>query len=211
MKEWVFTHNLIEIPSDVTKKIVDMKEKFKDIEIGVFGLQKYRELLTELSPDDMDELFGIRSLSTDNVNRLPECIMGIIGKISEYYNNNNIPDNSSIRPVPLDKMEFNNIPIKWRNTFRMWNMFTLEVEKILADYPDENVLEFVPVFLNKSYKDMKLQGLSPQNILDNLSEKLAGYILEHDSRYEASCIVLSSMFESCVIFEDKDKSSNPDS
>jgi hypothetical protein len=211
MKEWIFTHNLIDVPADVTKTIIQIENKATNdgIKVGIFGLQKFRDLLKNLSADDMDDLIGLRSLSAENAEQLPEVINEIIGRISEHYNNN-IMSELPIRPVPLKKMEFNLIPIRWKNIFRTWVVYSSIVENILAEYPDESIPEFAPIYINQCYLDLKKQGLDAQQILDNLCEKLAGYVQNHDSRYEASLIVLTSMFESCVIFEDNDERENPE-
>lgn len=206
MKVWLFTHNLIEVSDPLYKCLeeIEPEAKQRGITTGIFALENFKKLLPNLSNEDLEELIGIGSFNAEDIEKLPSLVNEIIEQIMGHITNEAL-SSSSIRPVPADKMDFNKIPQLWRTKLNQWIAHSPIVEDILANYPKESAAELAPAFLNEKYEQLKMQGLGPGAILDELLETLAGYVIEHDGRYEAAMLVLASMFESCIIFEDKDK------
>ncbi|PDS34696.1 hypothetical protein CO665_29530 [Rhizobium anhuiense] len=205
MKRWLFTHNLIDLP----RQMVDTYQQIRaiaqghGIETGLFDINMYRDLLPKLSEDDLEDLIGIRVFNSADLDRLPAAVSEIIAGIMEAMEDG-LPADAPITEVPLDKMDYNNIPGRWRGNLTLFLQYSPIVKEILARYPDPKAPEFAPLFLQAEYKRLKEQGLDAGTILKILHENLAGYVNENDGRQEASMAVLSSMFESCIIFEDKE-------
>ncbi|ANL39521.1 ABC-three component system protein [Rhizobium phaseoli] len=215
LKEWRFTHNLIDIPAPIVKQLFALEDEGKKhgIKVGFFGFNNFRELLSQQSADNLEELIGIRALNTAHVEELPILVSGILdGVIQEIYSSGIETKLAAlpIKPVPLDKLEYNNIPPIWRENLITWLKHAPTVEYVIENYPTEKAAELAPPYFNRQYKLLKQQHLSPTTILQTLHEQLAGYVSEHNGRYEAALAIMASMFESCMIFEDKEKAKSPE-
>ncbi|OCJ11214.1 hypothetical protein A6U86_22305 [Rhizobium sp. AC27/96] len=215
LKEWRFTHNLIEVPAPLVKELFELEIEGKKhgIKVGFFGFNNFREMLPQQSADNLEELIGIRTLNAAHVDELPKLISEILDGVIEEIYSSGIEEKLAvlpIKPVPLDKLDHNKIPPIWRENLVTWLKHAPTVEYVIAHYPTEKAAELAPPYFHEQYKLLKQQSLSPKTVLETLHEQLAGFVLEHNGRYEAALAVMASMFESCVIFEDKEKAKFPE-
>ncbi|MBY3249903.1 MULTISPECIES: ABC-three component system protein [Rhizobium] len=205
MRKWMFTHNLIDLPRPMydTLREIDVIAAQHGIESGFFDIHMFGSLLPRLSEDDLEDLIGIRVFNDADRDRLPETVSNIFAGIVAAMDQK-LPDPSEIGEVPLDKMDYNLIPTRWRNNLTLFYSYSPIVTEILAAYPEELATETIPAYLRSEYKKLKAQGNDAGSILKHLHEGLAGYVNESDGRHEASMAILATMFESCIIFEDKE-------
>ncbi|MFD1330303.1 hypothetical protein ACFQ33_20650, partial [Mycoplana ramosa] len=116
MKEWLFTHNLMDCP----RLMLDTIDKIKllaaehGIKVGLFDINMFRQLLPRLSEDDLEDLIGIRVFSDADRERLPKTVSDIFAGIVSAMDQD-LPALAEVGEVPLDKLEYNEIPVRWRN------------------------------------------------------------------------------------------------
>jgi hypothetical protein len=110
---------------------------------------------------------------------------------------------------PQEELEFNAIPERWRRNIVMNLMHADIVTEVIGT--DATASEAMPFYMKSRYLDLAAQGLDAGEILKHLYEDLAGYINEFDGRYEASVAIIAALFESCVIFRDKETVVLPES
>ncbi|MDK4724934.1 ABC-three component system protein [Rhizobium phaseoli] len=204
MRRWMFTHNLLDMPRQMVDTIDEIRVIAAEhgIQTGFFNIDMFRNLLPRLSEDDLEDLIGIRVFNDADRERLPQTVSDIFSGIVAAMDQR-LPDRTEIGEVPLDKLDYNSIPTRWRNNFTLFYSYSPIVTNILSAYPEEAATETVPAFLRSEYKKLKAQDNDAGSILKHLHESLAGYVNESDGRYEASMAILATMFESCIIFEDK--------
>ncbi len=204
MKRWLFTHNLIDIPHPVVKSFLELKSSIEPlgIEAGLFGYDNFRSLLPGLTDDQLEDLIGVAVYSKIDTERLPENVNLIIERVMASMDS---PE-ANVRDVtipPRDKLDYNDVPARWRANITMNLMHADTVKAIIG--ADERAPDGMPSFMKRRYLELKAQGFDAGVILGFLHEKLAGYINEFDGRYEAATAIVAALFESCIIFEDKKK------
>jgi len=204
MKRWFFTHNLTDMPRPLVDSFLEVSAigSSHGIEVGLLGPQMFRELLEGLKEDDLEDLIGIRVYSADSVERLPEIVNQIIKRLIAEMDSLPPRDRRHGKP-PLEKFDYNDIPTRWRANLTIYLLHAPMVMALLASFPEGETSLVMPDFMRMRYLARKAEGFDAGGILKHLHEELAGYVNEYDGRYEAAMAVLASMFESCLIFEDK--------
>uniref|UniRef100_A0A9E7ZZS4 ABC-three component systems C-terminal domain-containing protein n=1 Tax=Bosea sp. NBC_00436 TaxID=2969620 RepID=A0A9E7ZZS4_9HYPH len=204
MRRWLFTHNLTDVPRPLLDAYQEVLTAGRShgIEVGMLGPQVFQELLKNLDEEDLEDLLGIRPYNLDEVERLPETVNLIIRRMIEQMDVAPPRDRRHGKP-PVEKFDYNDIPPRWRNNLTLYLLHAPLVRDLLASFPDGATALIMPDFMRLRYVTRKAEGFDAGGILKLLHEELAGYVNEHDGRYEAAMAVLAAMFESCVIFEDK--------
>jgi len=204
MKRWLFTHNLTDMPRPLVDAYLDVSATglSHGIEVGLVGPQVFQNLLNELEEEDLEDLIGVRVYNANGVERLPETVNLIIKRVIEEMDAVPPRDRRHSNP-PVEKFDYNDIPSRWRNNLTLYLLHAPMVRDLLASFPDGATALIMPDFMRMRYVMRKAEGFDSGGILKLLHEELAGYVNEHDGRYEAAMAVLAAMFESCVIFEDK--------
>lgn len=204
MKRWLFTHNLIDVPRPLVDAYSELRTAAEThgIEVGLLGPPMFRQLLDGLNEEDLEDLIGVGVYNADTVERLPEAVNQIIKRMIESLDAAPPRDRRQGKP-PVEKFDYNDIPSRWRANLTLYLLHAPMVAGILGSFPDGTAPLVLPDFMHMRYVALKAEGFDAGGILKHLHEELAGYVNEHDGRYEAAMAVLASMFESCVIFEDR--------
>lgn len=204
MRRWLFTHNLIDMPRPMVDAYFEVKDRAEShgIEAGLCGFDFLRSLLPKFGEDDLEDLIGVAVYSTLDTQRLPENVNLIVKRLmAAMYSPEAIARDVKIPPV--EKLDYNQIPQRWRWNIAVNLQHADTVKAVIAT--DEKAAEFMPHFMSTRYLELKAQGFDAGVILKFLHEDLAGYINGHDGRYDAAMAIVATLFESCVIFEDKKK------
>ena len=204
MRQWLFTHNLTDLPRPLVDAYLEVERAgaAAGIGVGLHGPQKFRDLLSGLDEDDLEDLIGIGVYSADDVERLPETVNIIIRRVIEELDGLPPRYDDKSRP-PVEKFDFNLIPPRWRSNFISYYPHSQTVKDLVATASDVVTPIALPEFMRMRYTALRAEGFDAGGILKFMHEELAGYVNEYDGRYEAAMAVLACMFESCVIFEDK--------
>jgi hypothetical protein len=204
MRRWLFTHNLIDMPRPMVDAYLETKKIAESygIDAGLCGFDTFRSLLPQLAEDDLEDLIGIAVYSNVDTERLPENVNMIVKRLMATMDS---PD-ATVRDVtipPREKLDYNDIPARWRANITMNLMHADIVTAIIGS--DEKAPDTMPRFMKNRYIELKAQEFDAGVILGYLHQELAGYINEYDGRYEAATAIIAALFESCIIFEDKEQ------
>jgi hypothetical protein len=107
----------------------------------------------------------------------------------------------NIRPVPPDKLEFNDLPNHWKLLiFGGWQNAHL-VKHYFDRHYDALIGEKIAQHFRVQYQYLKSQHLTPGNIMTSLYESIAGKVSVSPQRHVAAQALLAFLFEACDIFE----------
>jgi hypothetical protein len=111
---------------------------------------------------------------------------------------------NEVRPVPVDKLEFNELPSHWRWLIANGWQNADHVEEYLARHHDPLLGERITQVLRDRYQYLKAQDLPPGAIMTSLYEMVTGAATGSitPARQVAAQALLAFLFESCDIFED---------
>lgn len=207
MKRWRFTHNLTEgLPKPLLDTFEEIRQAGKrdGIEVTLFGFESFQELLAKLDNDNREALLGVRAMQEVDRVALPREINKLIGDIMGQYDGD-ASAALAAGPVPQDKLDLNEIPQHWRAVLTGFFVHAPIAEYCLATFGEHQASETIPAFLRARYLNLRNQGLPPASILQELKTELLGSLPggPDSSREAAVLTLLASMFESCVVFEDK--------
>jgi len=201
MKEWHLVHNLVDgLPIDAVLKMEEIQKENPDVHIGFVGVEAIEGIIGELSPSVITELLGPVATNKDaqelQVTALQELVNGIIVGIDDHRG---LED--AIGPVPVDKLDGNNLPSHWRALIAGGWQNARIVTEYFDRHPRPLIGEEIAALFNERYKYLKAQGLEPASIMDQLYEFVTGTGLVSPARQVAAQALLAYFFESCDIFE----------
>jgi len=202
MKEWHFVHNLVNgLPTDAVNKIEAMKLEFRQHKFGTIGPTALGEIVLKLSDADLLELLGptataedSRNLRLDEVRYLVEALVTSIdgGAIRQ----------DEIRPVPRDKLIFNNLPQHWIGLISAASQNAPYVKQYFDEHPEPETGENVAKIFKERYLALKQENLLPGSVMDQLYEQITGIGSVTAQRQVAAQAVLAYLFDACDIFEE---------
>ncbi|HEX3430793.1 MAG TPA: ABC-three component system protein [Rhizomicrobium sp.] len=203
MKEWHFAHNLVDgLPVNVVQKIELLRSDNPHHKFGLIGPSGLEVLVLQLSPDDLHPLLGPAATAEDTRNlqleEVRDLIQNLMAKIDAKPN-----ISGPITPVPTTKLEFNKLPAHWVGLIRLGMQNAGYVQQYIDEHRDPEVGERLAKIFGDQYRTLKLEGLAPVAIMNSLYERVTGVGSVTAQRQVAAQALLSHLFESCDIFEDK--------
>lgn len=201
MREWHMVHNLVDgLPVEAVETLKKLERANPDIKFGFVGLEGFEERIDQLSDPHKVELLGPVATNQDaqniQVSELKQLIEGVVKATEE-----DVEAPNSIVPVPVDKLEANELPNHWRHMISGgWQNAHVVVAYIDA-HPDPLVGETIAKVFNDKYLYLKAQHISPAAIMDGLYEFVTGAGTVSAARQVAAQALLAHLFESCDIFE----------
>lgn len=214
MKEWRFTHNLVD---GVPRPMVDALQAIKaaaeahGIKVSFFGLGGFRGLLVQMSDADKAAVLGVKAFNELQLERLPEEINMLVTSLMEEIRKvRDTIKSKSTNPVPLNKLEINQIPDHWAEQFKFFLRFSFISNAVVTRAGNSKTPLLLPAFFRLKYEALRDENLTPTQIILNLKALVAGHVVDlvDDLREFATMVLLANLFESCVIFEE-DNTSNP--
>jgi hypothetical protein len=207
MRSWNFVHNLVDgIPKPITDTLaaLQLSGASDGVRVGHFGFHTFKQLMGKLEEAELEELLGLRAMSEVDRTALPADINQLVAAVMSAIDNGPMLEQEA-KPVPQDKLDFNGIPAHWRMHIKAFFVHAPIAEKCLATFGREEAAQAVPAYMRQQYVALRSQGLQPGQVLHELRTLLAGFVTRAaDSSLDAAVLtILASMFESCVIFEDK--------
>jgi hypothetical protein len=195
-------HNLVDgLPIAAVEKLEELKKANKGIKFGFVGLEGFEERVAKLADAQVEDLLGPLATNQDALNLQVEELRDLIdGVISATENK--IHDGGKIAPVPVDKLDANNLPAHWRHLISAGWINAHIVAEYIDRHADPMLGETIAAIFNERYQYLRSQLLSPGAIMDALYEYVTGPGSTSPRRQVAAQALLACLFEKCDIFED---------
>jgi hypothetical protein len=165
MKEWHMVHNLVDgLPVEAIEKLEALRQANKNRQFGFIGLEGFEERIFALDPQKIEDLLGRVATSRDaqdlQAPELRDLITGIAAAADAVQ-----ADVTAIKPVPPEKLAFNNLPSHWRWLIAAgWQNAHL-VSAYVGQHYDPMIGERVADVFRTRYRYLKDQHLSPGAIM----------------------------------------------
>lgn len=175
---------------------------------GFIGFEGFEERIFSLEQSKIEDLLGVVATSRDGQDlqmaELRDLIAGVAAAADEPGY-----DLTTIRPVPPEKLAFNNLPGHWRSLIAGGWQNTDLVVSYLDRHSDPLVGEKIAAVFRVRYQDLKSQSLTPGAIMSALYNMVAGVGTVSPQRQVATQALLAFLFESCDIFEEQPPAVEP--
>jgi hypothetical protein len=203
MKEWHFSHNLVNgLPTDAVLKIEEMKKAYPKHKFGTLGPAGLEERVFKLEEHHLIELLGPAATAEDSRNLRMEEVRDLVDSLMASIDTGEVM-HQDVRPVPRDKLTFNQLPQHWCGLIIAASENGPYVKKYFEQHPDPEIGENLAKVFSERYRELKQQNLEPGTIMDNLYEQITGVGRVTAQRQVAAQALLGYLFDSCDIFEDK--------
>ena len=201
MKEWHMVHNLVDgLPTEAVLKLNELKDANANHGFGFIGMEGFEERIFALELAKIEDLLGVAATSEDAQNMQAAELRELVANIAKATDEATF--DAVIRPVPADKLQFNNLPNHWRWLISSgWQNAHL-VNYYFAHHHDPLMGERIAHVMRVRYQYLKAQNLSPSAIMTSLYEMVTGIGSVTPARQVAAQALLAFLFESCDIFED---------
>lgn len=203
MREWHFVHNLLDgVPSEVLSKLSELRTANPNCKFGVAAYEWFADTIFSLPQEDIVALLGPTataelSLGLD-IGVVKELLSAITNDIHEAP-----IDEGDPRPVPVDKLDFNELSSHWRFLIRAGSPNAPHVQRYFDRHQDPEFGKLVARAFKERYAALKEQSLSPDAIMTELYIQTAGNGVVPPMRQIAAQAILAHVFDSCDIFEDR--------
>ena len=207
MKAWTFAHNLVDgAPMDAVLKLKSLEKDNKQHLFSFMGKERIESVILSLKDADIERLLGIAATAQDQLNlQIPE-LQALIAKVASETETGGV-GSAPIAPVPVDKLNMNQLPGYWCNLIQAgWQNAHL-VEGYLRRHPQPTTGEKIAGVFRQKYQSLKSQALQPGHIMSELYLFVIGPGTVDPKRQVAAQALLAYLFESCDIFEDGSKAS----
>lgn len=159
--------------------------------------QLWTKVVSTLTPQVLDELYpgapGAENLELADLLPLLEAL---------GQSNNGTDDAGSIRPVPANKMDFNNLPLCSQLEFNSGRLMAPRIEKWYAEASDPALSDAHGERFHEIYLTARDVATEPVEILERIYVAVAGANFRMDAkRANAAYAIVSYFFDSCHIFE----------
>lgn len=201
MREWHMVHNLVDgLPIEAIQKLEELRQTDVHRKFGFIGFEGFEERIFCLEQSKIESLLGPAATNRDGqdlqMTELRDLVTGVAAAADEPG-----PDVTTIRPVPPEKLAFNNLPGHWRLLITGGWQNTDLVSSYIDRHNDPLIGEKIAVVFRARYQYLKSQSLSPGAIMSALYDMVAGIGLVSPQRQVATQALLAFLFESCDIFE----------
>lgn len=140
MKEWHFAHNLVSgLPIEAVQKIEELKQAGAHA-FGTLGPPSLWAIVENLNETELFDLLGpaataedTQNLKLEEVRRVTDSLMASISAAAVL--------NGPIRPVPSDKLTFNELPGHWVQLLTMASSNGAYVHEYFDQNPDVELVD----------------------------------------------------------------------
>lgn len=200
MKEWHMVHNIVDgLPVDAVTTMNSLKEANSNLTFGFVGMEGFSERLFRLQPFQIDSLLGPAASDMDAT--LDTAVLRDLVQHLRSEADAIDFDPQDLRPVPLHKLYYNNLPNHWKQLIAGgWKNAHL-VGQYLDRHPDPLTGERIAKHFRDRYEYLKAQLLNPGDIMVSLYELVTGIGSVPPQKQVAVQSLLAFLFENCDIFE----------
>lgn len=208
MKGWAMVHNLVDgLPVEAVQALDDLARANPEIEFSFFGPESFRQMVDGLPGEKIDQLLGPIP-GTHQVNNLqPTELRDMLARLAERASTDAVW--TPLKPVPHEKLVFNQVPPAWASLLVSGYQNTRLVEEYLRAHPDPLLGERIAQWFNTKYLLLRAQKLPAGAILSHLLELATDHGQVPAERQVVGQAVIAYLFERCDIFEDHPQPASP--
>lgn len=201
MKEWHMVHNIADgLPVEALTTMESLKLANTKLTFGFVGIEGFVDRVFRLKPFEIENLLGPAATESDATNfdnvALRELVQHL-GSEADAIDFNA----QDFRPVPPDKLNYNNLPNHWKQLISGgWKNAHL-VSQYFDRHPDPLTGERIAKLFRDRYEYLKAQHLGPGEIMASLYELVTGIGNVPPQKQVAAQSLLAFLFENCDIFE----------
>jgi hypothetical protein len=196
--QWFFTHNDIDgLAADVLKLLLDLSNAHAPVSVAQWGYAELRQEFKQLSERDIATLLGPAPGRRDVVDLRLEDVKTLLEHIALQPE----PLAVDVRLVPADKLEYNQLSQAAGTLLKAGMTRSDIVKKYLRGIADQTRYDRMAASFRLRYRELKAQGLAPDDIFSGLQKFIAGDGVSTPSHQAATLAILAFFFEACEIFE----------
>lgn len=201
MKEWHMVHNIADgLPVEALTTMAALKTANPTLKCGFIGVEGFSERLFRLKPFQIESLLGPAASDTDATTLDAAALRELIQHLRSEADAIDF-DSQDLRPVPLNKLTYNDLPNHWKQLIAGgWKNAHL-VGQYFDRHPDPLTGERIAKLFRDRYEYLKAQLLSPGDIMASLYELVTGIGSVPPQKQVAAQSLLAFLFENCDIFE----------
>lgn len=209
MKEWYMVHNLVDgLPVDAVETLGKLKEANPQIHFAFIGPEGFETRISSLATNVAECLLGPLAMNEDAQNLQVEELRDIIKRLVDTIDRSE-PNLEEITPVPIDKLNANDLPNYWKIIIASGRKNAHIVVAYIDQHNNPLIGEEIAQIFNDRYRYIKAQDLEPGCIMDALYQFVVGLGSVATARQVASHALLAHLFESCDIFENVTEEEEP--
>lgn len=201
MKEWHMVHNIADgLPVEAITTMDALRKSNPTLTLGFIGVEGFSERVFRLQPFQIEPLLGPVASDADATTLDTAALRDLIQHLRTEADAIDF-DPQDLRPVPLHKLNYNNLPNHWKQLIAGgWKNAHL-VGQYFDRHPDPLTGERIAKLFRDRYDYLKAQQLSPGDIMGVLYELVTGIGNVPPQKQVAAQSLLAFLFENCDIFE----------
>lgn len=203
MREWHMVHNLVDgMPTEAVTTLKILEAANVKIKFGIIGLEGFTERVFGLTPFQIGSLLGPAASQDDAKNLDIATLRKLVNDLAVEADAAQ-PETVDLRPVPVDKLVYNQLPNHWKSLIAGGWINAPVVASYFERHPDPMTGDKVATLFKAKYSYFKAQRLAPGDIMAALYELVTGVGSILPQQQVAAQALLAFLFENCDIFERK--------
>ncbi len=201
MREWHMVHNLIDgMPTEAITTLKALETANPELVFGIIGLEGFAERVFKLTPSKIGTLLGPAASDDDAKNLDIATLRRLVNDLAAAADAAQ-PEGVDLRPVPVDKLAYNQLPNHWKSLISGGWINAPIVASYFERHPDPLTGDKVAALFKGKYTYFKAQHLAPGDIMAALFELVTGIGNVLPQQQVAAQALLAFLFENCDIFE----------
>ena len=197
---WVFVHNSRNgLNPLVSGKLLQLDKQHKSMTVTGWGFEEIRIKVFGLNEADLASLLGPAPSRGDMLKVGFDGIRDVVETIA--HRETAFLDNGEIRPVPPDKLLFNDLSADVQVMLQTGMWKSQEVGDYFARCLDHDLGDNVARAFRREYERHKAVGMKSGLIFERMREFAQGDRRLDSAREAAVLAVIAYLFEQCEIFE----------
>jgi hypothetical protein len=195
---WTFVHNSFDgVPPFVLQKLHEFTAQYPLIGFISWGFAELREKVRGLPSDLCVQLFG----HAPSEPAMQSLRYSDVQEVLSHLVVTDSPDSSDLRPVPVEKLVFNDLSSEIQGFLRLGMRKSQLVADFFRSHPNPRYGDAMAYQFSEKYKKLKASELTPDMIFWDLRGFSGANDANSDKEQAAALAVLAHFFEECDIFE----------
>jgi hypothetical protein len=191
MKEWHMVHNFVGgLPVEAVQELERLRSQAGNRVLGFKGIAFFESQIFSLDPMKIEVLLGPVATANDFQNLQAAELRDLIAAFASAASSAPL-EAKTIRPVPLDKLDFNNLSNHWRRFVSAGCQNSHYVATYLNHHSDPLMGEKIAQMFRDRYRYLKTEQLSPSDIMTQLYEMVVGPSVVSPQRMVAAQALLA--------------------
>ncbi len=201
MKEWHMVHNIADgLPVEAITTMEALATANPNVTFGFVGIEGFSDRIFRMQPFQIESLLGPAASDADATTLDTAALRDLVQYLRSEADTIDF-NSQDLRPVPLNKLAYNNLPNHWKQLIAGgWKNAHL-VGQYFNRHPDPLTAERIAKLFRDRYEYLKAQRLSSGDIMASLYELVTGIGSVPPQKQVAAQSLLAFLFENCDIFE----------